>query len=415
MGFEKKMVPLSAIRPSGTNPRDDMGDIDALADAIRATGNEPVNPPVVVRDGNVYRIVDGERRWRALKKIWKLNADTEVPVLVASDMDGAAELVAMLATDDKKPLTDVERGHGVQQMLILGVDEERVARASRATREQISAARAAAPLVPEGAQVTLDQMVAAMGFEGEEDREAVLSAGGDWYAEASLIKRRLAQERRERDVSGLLAELGIPVVGAEEVEGMDLAATVYDFDSVFEARRKMRDLPAQGGEARAVRGADGIRLYVPAGSGGVDREKADMERERGACRDLAARMCHFLLLKWDGRVPPEIEGEARDERTMPYCAPLGDEGLEGEYLEWERSCPVSAYEAGVELFRTAVKASGGFTATWRDEDEIAEAAYHLLDVIDLFRLIGFETDERDAWLVGRARAAADAAEGGDES
>ena len=41
-------------------------------------------------------------------------------------------MVAMVATDDKRRLTDVERSRGVQQMLLLGVDPERRARGSHA-------------------------------------------------------------------------------------------------------------------------------------------------------------------------------------------------------------------------------------------------------------------------------------------
>lgn len=59
MQFEKKTVRLGDIRPSEQNPREDFGDIGALARSIEATGGEPLNPPVVVADGNVYRIVDG--------------------------------------------------------------------------------------------------------------------------------------------------------------------------------------------------------------------------------------------------------------------------------------------------------------------------------------------------------------------
>ena len=119
MDFTRERVSLADIRPSKENPRSEFGDIDALADSIRATGNEPVNPPVVVRDGNVYRIVDGERRYRALREVWKREPGHEVTVLVAGDLDAANELVAMLATDDKRQLTEAERARGVQQMLVL--------------------------------------------------------------------------------------------------------------------------------------------------------------------------------------------------------------------------------------------------------------------------------------------------------
>lgn len=82
MQFEKKSVRLGDIRPSSQNPREDFGDIGALARSIEATGGEPLNPPVVVADGNVYRIVDGERRYRALSSIY--GEDREVSALRAN-------------------------------------------------------------------------------------------------------------------------------------------------------------------------------------------------------------------------------------------------------------------------------------------------------------------------------------------
>lgn len=106
MQFEKRAVRLGDIRPSGQNPREDFGDIGALARSIEATGGEPLNPPVVVADGNVFRIVDGERRYRALSSIY--GEDREVSALVADTMDEANELVAMLATDDKRQLTEAD-------------------------------------------------------------------------------------------------------------------------------------------------------------------------------------------------------------------------------------------------------------------------------------------------------------------
>ena len=177
MQFEKKSVRLGDIRPSGQNPREDFGDIGALARSIEATGGEPLNPPVVVADGNVFRIVDGERRYRALSSLY--GEDREVSALVADTMDEANELVAMLATDDKRQLTEAERARGVQQMLVLGVDEQRIERASRATAGQIRAARRLRGSI-EGRQVTLEQLEAASAFDDERDVEAVLAAGDGW-------------------------------------------------------------------------------------------------------------------------------------------------------------------------------------------------------------------------------------------
>lgn len=216
MQFEKKSVRLGDIRPSGQNPREDFGDIGALARSIEATGGEPLNPPVVVADGNVYRIVDGERRYRALSSIY--GEDREVSALVADTMDEANELVAMLATDDKRQLTEAERARGVQQMLVLGVDEQRIERASRATAGQIRAARKLRGRIDAGAQVTLEQLEAASAFEDEKDVEAVLAAGEGWAGKADSIRRRVEREEAKAEDYDAFGDAGIPVV-KEKPEG----------------------------------------------------------------------------------------------------------------------------------------------------------------------------------------------------
>lgn len=195
MQFEKRQVRLGDIRPSEQNPREDFGDIGALARSIEATGGEPLNPPVVVADGNVFRIVDGERRYRALSSIY--GEDREVSALVADTMDEANELVAMLATDDKRQLTEAERARGVQQMLVLGVDEQRI---------------------DAGVQVTLEQLEAASAFDDEKDIEAVLAAGDGWAGKADSIRRRNEREEAKAEDYDAFGDAGIPVV-KEQPEG----------------------------------------------------------------------------------------------------------------------------------------------------------------------------------------------------
>ena len=216
MQFEKRQVRLGDIRPSEQNPREDFGDIGALARSIEATGGEPLNPPVVVADGNVYRIVDGERRYRALSSIY--GEDREVSALVADTMDEANELVAMLATDDKRQLTEAERARGVQQMLVLGVDEQRIERASRATAGQIRAARKLRGRIDAGVQVTLEQLEAASAFDDEKDVEAVLAAGEGWAGKADSIRRRNEREEAKAEDYDAFGDAAIPVV-KERPEG----------------------------------------------------------------------------------------------------------------------------------------------------------------------------------------------------
>lgn len=182
----RESVPLGLVRPSETNPREDMGDIDALARSIEATGGQPVSPIVVVPDGGVYRIVDGERRYRALVS---LGAD-RAECVVVDGYDEADELVAMMATDDKKCLTADERARGTQRMLRLDVPEGRAAGALGSTEERVRRARRVVREAPE--QASLETMLAAADDSfSEEERRRVLSRSNaaDAEREAGRIRK----------------------------------------------------------------------------------------------------------------------------------------------------------------------------------------------------------------------------------
>ena len=123
--MELKRVRTADVYPSEANPRRDFGDLDALAASFELNPKhpgEPMNPPLLVRDGEVYRIVDGERRWRAMSKAGTKAFDA----VVCDDWADADAALAMLATDDKKPLDEVERSRGVQRALLLGVEPQKV-------------------------------------------------------------------------------------------------------------------------------------------------------------------------------------------------------------------------------------------------------------------------------------------------
>ena len=406
MGFEKMAVPLRDIVPSGQNPRRDFGDIKALAAAIEATGGEPVNPPVVVRDGNVYRIVDGERRYRALRELHKGDEGFEATVLAADGMDAANELVAMLATDDKQPLTEEERARGVQQMLVLGVDTERIERSSRATRGQIAAARMVGAAVPEGAQVTLDQMLAASEFSDEADVEAVLGAGEAWRTKVSDIRRREKMERLMERAREALAAAGVPLVD-EAPEGMENIPTWYR-DSIDRLREKLDGLD---GTCRAHDAGYGIELYAPEGFGGTarDPELEARDRERAACRDLLARIVRWVLDPRGGAGRcAEVEQAAKAARRAPWYA--GSMGLEDEWRAWAERKPVGSFEIGEWLASEAHRLmSGGVVKGYRKAEENAEMARGALDLVDLARLAGFDGGGGDdRWLMERLRSVADA-------
>lgn len=410
MQFEKRQVRLGDIRPSGQNPREDFGDIGALARSIEATGGEPLNPPVVVADGNVFRIVDGERRYRALSSIY--GEDREVSALVAESMDEANELVAMLATDDKRQLTEAERARGVQQMLVLGVDEQRIERASRATAGQIRAARKLRGRINAGVQVTLEQLEAASAFDDEKDVEAVLAAGDGWAGKADSIRRRVEREEAKAEDYDAFGDAGIPVV-KEKPEGF-----VYtNWANFGDAAKKLEGKDVTG--FVAVMADRYWELYKPDDRSGTEPEKTEEEiraeqeaaREKAALEELYRSLIGFVA-SGAFAMSKDLMMEVRVGREDPVAllaAMGGDSNVENEgrfgavrdeFARNLKACKPSEYEVGCWLM-AAAKDMAQLNNRWGGDD--AEA---WLDHYDIFCSAGFEPGEEDVWLMERVQASA---------
>ncbi|MBR2681652.1 MAG: ParB N-terminal domain-containing protein, partial [Atopobiaceae bacterium] len=193
----KATLSLRDIEPSEDNPRQDFGDIAALADRIRATGGQPINPIVCVRDGEAYRIVDGERRYRALLEIYGDAGRTTA--LVFSDYSDAHAAVAMLATDDKKPLSRREQARGFQTMMRLDVPMADVVHATGIGADELHRARrslAAASRMADGTQATMDALIAAGADEfSEEERDKILASEWPESEAADIVKSHRRADR----------------------------------------------------------------------------------------------------------------------------------------------------------------------------------------------------------------------------
>lgn len=411
MQFEKRQVRLGDIRPSGQNPREDFGDIGALARSIEATGGEPLNPPVVVADGNVFRIVDGERRYRALSSIY--GEDREVSALVAESMDEANGLVAMLATDDKRQLTETERARGVQQMLVLGIDEQRIERASRATVGQIRAARRLRGRIDAGAQVTLEQLEAASAFEDEKDIEAVLAAGDGWAGKADGIRRRIEREEAKAEDYDAFGDAGIPVV-KEKPEGF----TYKDWANCGLAAEKLEKKEFAAGTVAVWKGSY-WDLYGPQDGSDAEPEKTEEEilaeqeaaREEAALNDLYRSLIGFVA-SGAFAMSKDLMACVCADRGDPAAllAAMGGDSLvenderfgavRDEFARNLKACRPSEYEAGCWLM-AAAKDMAQLNNRWGGDD--AEA---WLDHYDIFCSAGFEPGEEDVWLMERVQASA---------
>ena len=99
-------LPISQIEPYANQPRRHFDEeaLQDLADSIREHG---IIQPLTVRrlSSGYYQIIAGERRWRAMG----IAGTKEFDAVVCEDWADADAALAMLATDDKKPLDEVER------------------------------------------------------------------------------------------------------------------------------------------------------------------------------------------------------------------------------------------------------------------------------------------------------------------
>jgi ParB family transcriptional regulator, chromosome partitioning protein len=110
-----KMVPLAAIEPDPHQPRSTMGDLDELVASIREKG---VLEPILVRprpngdspgpSGVQYRIISGERRYRAAQEAGLY----EVPAIEMDVSDQEALEIALIENLQRKDLTPFEEAEG---------------------------------------------------------------------------------------------------------------------------------------------------------------------------------------------------------------------------------------------------------------------------------------------------------------
>lgn len=281
----KATVSLATVVPNDGNPRKDFGDIDALARSILATGGQPVCPIVVVPDGARYRLVDGERRYRAMCA----NGAQACDAIVFTDMADAEAAVAMMATDDSKPLDGAERRRGFQTMLALGVDDGTVAGASGLDAESVRKVRRVVDDAPE--QATLDQMIAAAEFDGDERMEVLKAKGDRWQARAEQIRRRHEEARKRALVRAAIDELGIEVVD-DRPDGYAYGSLCYEpEDPARMAEGKdVSKLRAWEDSWAGWRIASPLPANVRKETEEEREERLRLERERKAWADLKAAL-----------------------------------------------------------------------------------------------------------------------------
>lgn len=119
-------MPIGKIRANPKQPRKEFSQesLDELASSIREHGI--IQPILVEEDADEgYRIVAGERRWRAAQ----IAGLREIPVLIKSFTDQQRLEISLIENIQREDLNPVEEAHAYRNLMeITGLAQEEVAR-----------------------------------------------------------------------------------------------------------------------------------------------------------------------------------------------------------------------------------------------------------------------------------------------
>lgn len=121
---ETNTVSISLVEPNSAQPRKEFDEaaLAELADSIKKYG--VLQPLLVKKIGKTYRIIAGERRWRAAK----LAGLKEVPIIEKNLEDHEAAEVALIENLQREDLNPVEEAMAYRALIdVYGLKQEEIA------------------------------------------------------------------------------------------------------------------------------------------------------------------------------------------------------------------------------------------------------------------------------------------------
>jgi ParB family chromosome partitioning protein len=252
-----KIVPLASVEPNPDQPRKDFDPeaLEELASSIREQG--VLQPLLVEAWAAGYRIVAGERRWRAAK----LAGLAEVPVLVRAFTDESRMEIALIENiqrSDLKPLEEARAYRNLMDVFSLTQDDvakkvgkqrSTVANSLRLLRlpDEMQAAVDAGSLtpgharavlavtLPEGQKILFQAILSeGLSVREAEERAQRLNAGGPHRAQAAAPATAAA--RPQADVAELqqrfMERLGTKVAIKGTVQRGSIVIDYYSADDL---------------------------------------------------------------------------------------------------------------------------------------------------------------------------------------
>ena len=294
--YEVRRIKLADVIPDPNNPRKDFDEekIRALADSFIANNGEPFTPPIVVACGaGKYRIIDGERRYRAMLLDGELE---DAAFMVASDAEAGYAMAAMLATDSKEKLTEAEKAMGVQQAIMYDMDDRCVDGIAGMKRGSAAKLRRCLSYRDEPVrQTTLDKLFEVAEIDDALEREQLLDmldegkdSGymSDFRRKLNGCKSLQRNKSYHNEIMSMMHDAGVDVVDEAPESGYKFWKHLYLANLKSGA---VKDIPERSvvvvskpdgymygdGSYEAVHAT----VYAPVDEGDEERTKEDLERE----------------------------------------------------------------------------------------------------------------------------------------
>lgn len=240
-----KILPLSKILPDPDQPRKvfDQTELESLAASIRELG--VLSPITVQKEDGHYRLIAGERRWRAAA----LAGLTEIPCVIRTFDEEQRRLAALIENLQRRDLDPFEEAAGIKD-LIARTDMTQAEVANRIGKSQSCVANKLRLLtLPPALQDKLrksgmtERHARALLVLPEEKREAALD---------QIIARQMTVEKAEEYIQSLLSPKVQP---KRKIYIKDIRLFINTID------KSLRLLSTQGIRAKADKSEDETYIY----------------------------------------------------------------------------------------------------------------------------------------------------------
>ena len=245
-------LPIGEIEPDRSQPRT-VFDEEAMAELENSIREYGVLQPLLVRpmsDGS-YRIVAGERRWRAARSAGL----TQLPVVIKALSDAEAAAIALIENLQREDLNAIEEAEGIRRLMEeFGFTQEQAAEKLSKSRPAVANALRLLALPEETRVLVREGSLSAghartlLGLEDKEKipaaAEAVLRDGLSVRQTEALVKtlnkpprtpapRRLGDKLCEETALALSAALGRKVKVSGGPKGGKLEIEFFDREDLL--------------------------------------------------------------------------------------------------------------------------------------------------------------------------------------